>query len=799
MEMMQWKIACRSLTRRPAFAISTIFILALGIGSTTTLFSLIDAVLWKPLPYPNPDRLVSMYEANPAKNQNTSLIAPVRIEDWNRLNQSFEGISGVYSENVTDTSGTVPERLAGLRVAPRYFSVFGSPPLIGRVFHDDEEKFAGPLVAVINYSLWQRRYRGDTGAVGQRLVLNGKGYTIIGVMAQGFGSRSVDLWMPAQLPPGLMRNRDARFFSGIGRMKPGVTISAARAELSRVQADLGREFPGTDKGWSVQVSDLKDSRVGGHRSSLSVMFWAVVMLLLIACANAGGLMLGQLHRRERELAIRSSLGATRGQLVGVVMREVIVLVAGGAALGCSFALWGVKLLRTVFLSLPRIDEIGLNFRALAFAVGASVVAAVMFGLAPALETLRTELSGRLYQATRTQPRGRRRLQNLLVASQFAVTLVLLLGTGLLVRSYSKLVQVEPGFDPSHVITFHVGAEWGEDRPTIGRMQERLVAELGRLPGVQAAGLTNFLPATGATLRFEVTLEGTSADADTGKLLVGERTLGGDYIQALRILVLQGQACPVLRMDFNAPVKALVNQRFVDRFANGGSVLGRHLSFGRLTSGRGMEIVGVVADAKEDGLDAPAYPYVYACPSAASWPDPEYVVRTTGDPRAIMAAVRQIVRNVAPNRAVFGVQTLEHSMETSLNTPRLSAEVLALFAATALVLAAVGLYSLVMLAITAQTKELGLRVALGAEPSRIVVGVIWNASKPVLVGLAAGSILAAVALNAKAVRSALFGVSVTDAATLLSVVAILALVSLLAAIVPAKRAVGIDPIRALREE
>jgi putative ABC transport system permease protein len=796
---MQWKIACRSLARRPVFAIATIFILALGIGSTTTLFSLIDAVLWKPLPYPNPDRLVSLYEANPAKNQNTSLIAPVRLEDWNRLNQSFDGISGIYSENVTDTSGTEPERLAGRRAAPRYFSVFGAPPLIGRVFHDDEEKFAGPLVAVINYSLWQRRYHGDAGAIGQRLVLNGKGYTIIGVMPEGFGSRAVDLWMPAQLPPGLMRIREARFFSGVGRMKPGVTISAARADLSRVQTQLGREFPATDNGWSAQVSDLKDSRVGDYRASLSVMFWAVVMLLLIACANAGGLMLGQLHRRERELAIRSSLGATRGQLVGVVMREVVVLVAGGAALGCSFALWGVKLLRTVFLSLPRIDEIGLDLRALAFAVGSSVMAAAMFGVAPALETLRTEMTGRLYQATRTQARGRRRMQHLLVASQFAVTLVLLLGTGLLVRSYSKLTQVDPGFDPGHVITFHVGAEWGENRPEVGRMQERLIAELGRLPGVQAAGLTNFLPATGATLRFEAALEGASGDADTGKTLVGERTLGGDYIQALRIPVLQGHACPELRMDFKAPTKALVNQRFVDRFANGASVIGRHLSFGRQVPGNGSEIVGVVADAKEDGLDAPAYPYVYDCLSAGSWPDPEYVVRTAGDPRAIMAAVRQVVRNIAPNRAVFGVQTLQRSMETSLNTPRLSAEVLALFAATALVLAAVGLYSLVMLAITAQTKEIGLRVALGAEPSRIVAGVIYDAAKPVLLGLAAGSVLAAVALNAKAVRSALFGVGITDAATLLSVVAILALVSLMAAIVPAKRAVGIDPIRALREE
>ena len=273
----------------------------------------------------------------------------------------------------------------------------------------------------------------------------------------------------------------------------------AQAELSHVQAELGRQFPATDQGWSALVRDLKDERVGEHRASLSLMFWAVVLLLLIACANAGGLMLGQLHRRERELAIRSSLGATRSQLVGVILREVLVLVTVGAVMGFALSWWGVSAVRAAFLTIPRVDQLRLDWRALLFTVSASVLAAAVFGLAPAFETLRTELSGRLYQATRTQARGHGRWQQALVASQFAVTLVLLLGTGLLVRSYSKLNEVQPGFDARNVITFHVGAEWGENRPALGKMQAQLLAELGRLPGVQAAGLTNFLPATGADL------------------------------------------------------------------------------------------------------------------------------------------------------------------------------------------------------------------------------------------------------------------------------------------------------------
>ena len=796
--MTNWKSACRSLVHRPAFAAATILILALGIGATTTLFSLIDAVLWKPLPYPNPERLVSIMEANPAKNQNTSLIAPARVEDWNRLSQSFQVISGAYSENVTDTSGSEPERLAGRRVAPRYFSVFETPAVIGRVFKPEEEKFGGPLAAVISSRLWQRRYHGEASVIDKRLVLSGKGYSIVGVMPDGFASPAIDLWMPAQLNPGLMQAREARFYTGVGRMQPGTNPAQAQAELSRVQTELGRQFPGTDQGWSALVHDLKDERVGEHRASLSLMFWAVVLLLAIACANAGGLMLGQLHRRERELAIRSSLGATRSQLVGVILREVLLLVAAGAAVGFACSWWGVSAIRAAFLTIPRVDQVRLDWRALLFTVSASVLAATVFGLAPAFETLRTELSGQLYQATRTQARGRRRLQQALVASQFAVTLVLLLGTGLLVRSYSKLNQVEPGFDTKNVITFHVGAEWSEDRPALGRMQAQLLDELARLPGVQAVGTTNFLPATGATLRFEAVMEGSSGDANSGKMLVGERTVGGGYLQALRMPLLQGEACGALKTDFNSPVNAIVNQSFVDKYGNGNPVIGRHISFGGSLL-NAPRIVGVVRNAKEDGLDAPAYPHVYMCLAGGSWPDPDYVVRTAQDPRQILSAIRQVVRSVAPNRAVFGVKTVEEVVASSLDTPRLSAELLALFAATALTLAAVGLYSLVMLAVTAQTKEIGLRVALGAQPGRIVAGVIFVAARPVLVGLGVGAVLAVLALNTKALQSLLFEVRLTDGATLVSVVATLALVAVTAALVPARRAAAIDPIRALREE
>jgi putative ABC transport system permease protein len=777
---------------------ATIVILGLGIAATTTLFSLIDTVLWKALPYPDPQQLVTILEANAAKKQNVSLMAPGRIEDWNRLNQSFTAISGSYMENVTDTSTADPQRMAGRRVAPRFFQVYGAQPLLGRWFTAQEEKAGGPSAAIISYRLWQRRFHGSEDAVGKRFVFSGEGYDIVGVMPDGFADPSIDLWMPAQLAPWLMQQRDARFFSGIGRLKPGVTARQAQQDLSRVQDGLGSQFPKTDNGWSAIVADLKNARVGEYRSSLSMLFAAVVLLLLIACANSSGLMLGQLHRREREMAIRASLGASRRALIAVVIREAAILVVCGAAVGIALAMAGINAARASFGSMPRIDQAHLDGRSLLFTIAACVAAILLSSLGPAFATLRADVSGRLYQATRTQTQGRKFLQRALVASQFAVTLVLLAGAGLLVRTYAKLTGVSPGFEPTHVISFHVGAEWGEDRAKIGKLQQNLVGELKNLPGVEAVGMANFLPATGATLRYEFQMQGSSGDADTGKIMAGERSIFGDYTQAMHIPILEGQGCGPLKTDSNSPIGVLVNRRFVDLYGKG-SVIGHGIVSTDVRWNPSPTIIGVVADAKEDGLDAPPFPFVYMCLPAGAWPDPEYVVRTSGDPRQVLGGIRQAVRNAAPTRAVFGVRTLAETLDMSLDKPRLNAEVVALFAASALTLAAVGLYSLMMLAVTAQTREIGVRVALGATPGRIISAIVSQAVRPVLAGVVIGAGLAAIVLNNRVIRSELFGVTPADGITLLGVAAVLAAAAMLAALIPARRAAAIDPIRALREE
>jgi putative ABC transport system permease protein len=797
--MHQWQIALRSLSRRPGFSMTAVLMLVLGIGTTTALFSLVDTILLKPLPYPHPDRLVTLMEASPSKNKSESLIAPGRLEDWNRMNQTFEFVSGSYNENVTDTSGSEPERLAARRVSPRFFETFGSAPLIGRGFNPDEETFGGPQAAVISYGLWTRRYGQDPNVISKRLVLGGQGVSIVGVMPREFFAPSIDLFAPSQTPPGLLRVREARFYGGIGRMKAGVTIAQAQADLARVQRQLGVEFPRTDKDWSALVGDLKEGRVGDYRRTLLLVFGAVGLLLLIAVANIAGLTLAQLHQREREMAIRSSVGASRGQVIATVMREVMLIALTGAVLGAGAAAIGVNVMGKVFASLPRMTELTFDWRALAFAAGASLIAALIFGAIPAIQATRSDLAPVLAESSRSVSGGRRVLQRGLVVAQLAFTVLLLASAGLLLRSYYNLSRVDGGFNTDHAIGFHVGAAWTEDRPRIGRMQVEILSALERIPGVEAAGVTNFLPASGATLNYQVTVDGLSKTEESALFTTGERTVSVGYLKALQIPLLSGEWCPVMRpLGPGVEEKEMVNRRFVELYANGQNIVGHHLKFAQNSPNvPGAEIVGVVGDVKEDGLAASAAPYVYACQPAGGWPDPEYVVRTRGDARALMQQVRGIVHQIEPTRAVFGVKLLDTLFDDALEQPRLNTSFIATFAVAAMLLASVGLYSLISLIVTARTREIGMRIALGAGTGHIMRLVLAGAGRMLAVGVVLGLVLTVGA--ERLIKSVLFDVSPLDVITLGLAVAVLGVVTALAAFLPARRAAGIDPLDAIRIE
>ena len=793
-----WIQAVRSLARRPGFAVAAIFILGAGIAATTSVFSIVDETVLQPLPYPNPDRLVYVLEANSAKSEAAGLIAPARLEDWNRLNHTFIALSGEYWENVTETSGDTPERLAGLRVTPRFFSVFGVSAAVGRTFSPDEEASGGPAAVVISDHLWTRRFHRRAGITGQHLELKNQTFTIVGVMPPSFGDKNIDVWLPAQLAPSLVQQRDARFLTGIGRLRPGVTIAQAQRDLARVQAALGTQFPATDAGWSAQVTDLKTAQLGDARQPLVFLLAAVGLLLLIALANTAGLMLTQLQRRENELAIRGFLGASRGQVVSGVVREVLVLTAVAIALAVAADAALLHLSSAALGALPRAPSLSIDWRALAVASACGVAAALACGAWPAWRATRPGAAAGFARAGRGQSSDSRS-QRALVGAQVAIATVLLCSTSLLLRSYYNLVHLDPGFDPSHTVTFHVGAEWDENRDSVGRMQRDIVAALANTPGVTAVGFSNFLPASNATIRYRVHLLDMAPGAQSTErdlLTVGERSVTAGYFRALGARLVTGAACPPLEHVREGGPKVLVNRRFVDAYARGQQLVGRFL---RWSDDRpdvpNTQIVGVVDDIREDNLRTPAVPYVYACIALGNWPDPEYVVRTAGDPRAVLASIRSVVHGVDPTRAVFGLMTLQDDLDATLGQTRLQTTIVSAFGLAAVALAMIGLYGLVALAVTTRRREIGIRIALGAEPGRVVRELAARVGWLLAAGGSAGVLMTVLAQ--RELRALVVGVAPLDPLTLGAAVFALGIAAGVAALVPASRAAKVDPVDAIR--
>jgi putative ABC transport system permease protein len=781
MQVASWQQAWRSLWRRPAYFLTAVATLALGTAITAAAFSLVDTVLLKPLPYPDADRLVTVFETSPSAREGTSLVAPARMEDWHRLNRTFVAISGSYGENVTDTGGAVPERLEGRRVAPRFFEVFANPPLAGRFFTAEEELPTGPGAAVISEGYWTRRFARDPGAVGHALTIGGERYQIVGIVPASFTSAATDVWLPAKISPGLMQVREARFLSGIGRLRPGVSLEAASQDLAAVQEGLAQQHPRTDAGWSAEIRPLKDARVGNSRKGLLFLFGAVLTLWAIAVANLAGLTLVQMNRRTRELAIRSALGASRTRVIGTVMREGLLIAFIGGALGAALTTWLIGVIPTALTRTPRINELATDPRSLAFIAITTLVAACVFSLFPAYAGTRSDLN-RLV-STRVAS-GRHRLQHLLVVAQVALSVVLVSSATLLLRSYYQLSRVDTGLDAAGVITFHVGARWDEDRTRIGALQATLIERLEGLPHVQAAGLTNFLPATGATLRSQVSIEGISGPNHDGTMTVGSRMISGGYLRAIRAPLLAGSFCRGLDTSPGAPQGAMVNRRFMEMFAPGRNLVGRSLAVIQGASVR-FTITGMIGDIAEDGHGSAPAPYVYLCTPAGAWPDPEYAVRTS-DPRAFAGDLRRITRELDSTRAVFGLRRLEEVLAAALDQPRLDAAMLTLFAAAALLLAALGLYSLFTLVVADRAREMAVRLAVGATPSHLIALVAGGAGRLVAWGIAAGLGLTIAA--ERVLRSMAFATSPLDAPALLSAVLVLAL-----------RAGGIEPVEVLKVE
>lgn len=785
----------RMMTRRPGLAAAVVLTLALGIAASTMVFSLVDTVLLRPLPYPNPDRLIAVSEINPSDGFARTPVAPGRLEDWLRYTTAFEALAGSRTDNLTDTTEPEPQRIPAAFVTRGFFGALGARAGLGRTFREEEERFGGPAVAVISDGLWRRRFGGDGAVIGRSLTLQGERFTIVGVMPSTvqYPSPGTDIWIPAQTPAAVLTLREARFLRVVGRLKAGISVEQAEADLARVQTALGGRYPKTDSGWSVAVRPLKEDLTGSVELALWLLLGSVGLLLSIACINVACLLLGQLNRRRVEIATRLALGCGHFAIARQLFAEGLAYAFAGGLLGLAAAFAGVEALRLRLTGIPRIIELAVNMRLLAFVLAVSVLAAVLFSLAPILQTFRRGVTGAAVRGARGIAEGSQRLAQFLVVAQLALATVLLVGAGLFLRSLVNLQQTPSGFQADHVLALRIGASFGElPESTIPRHQ-RTLDTLAALPGVTSAAMSSGLPGVDSTWPREFQIAGEPSPEGVLQF-AGWRIVTSGYFQTLGISLLAGQTCR-MSADPNRAFEAVVNRSFAHRYFKGRDPVGRNLIGGPIGSGT-ARIVGVAADVKEDGAGKETPPVIYACGYLRFWPDSDVLVRTAHAPAGMTNAVRLALRGIEPARPIYAVRPLTEAMEGTLAQDRFRTVLVSVFASMALTLAAIGLYGVMAYMVTQRTKEIGVRVALGATPKQILSGILRAGGKLILAGTVVGVVLAILA--SRLLGNALYGVAALDTASYLAAAGALTAVAVLACLIPGRRATALDPVRALRE-
>ena len=809
------KSAFRFIRKSPTFSATVILTLALGIGANSAVFSAIDAILLRPLPFPNGDQLMRLGQYNPKAKSPQTFVAPVRLEDWNRMNSAFQMMSGYYRDDGSETSGVLPEKVAEAFVAPRFLQVLGVSPALGRDFSADEEHFGGPNTVLISDGFWRRRFQGDPNVIGKKLRINGFSYSIVGIMPASFlfPDRDADLWVPVPPDAPYAQSREYTWYAVIGRLKPRVTVEQARANLTTVQVQLGKAFAKPDAELAVAIQPLKETRVGDVRRSLWILFGSVSLLLLIACTNIVALLLARATQRQHEISVRFSLGATRAAIVTQLLTEAFVLSFIGAALGLFVAGGASSVFRSLAGSLPRVEEIRLDGRIVIYSLACSVVATILCGLLPAIRGTRRNISGSLAQANRTQVSGRNPLQWTLVGVQVALAVTLLAGAGLLLRSFQALGRVSPGFEASHVLTFHISASYGEtvDWKRLTQRIDRTLDELRGVPSVEAAGASATVP--GVPSQYQTELRFTEGEQDPEHKMVTEsRFITPGYFATMKIPLLSGELCREPRF-ISTPadptgtqhteattLQVLVNRSFADTYPAGSTVIGHHLQVLNnpfLRPSDIGEVRGIVGDAREEGMNRPPSPTVYWCFGAPGGPDPFYLVRTRTEPMAMAETVRKMIHEIEPARSVFNIMPLEEHLDEAFAENRLRTVLLASFAATAVSLACVGLYGTLSYSVSIRRREVGLRLALGALQGQIVKQFLLQGLGVALLGCVAGWVLAAV--FGRVLSGMLYGVTSSDVPTLTAVVLLVLVVAAVASLVPAIRAARVEPMNVLRDE
>ena len=789
------RAAIRFLRKSPGFSLVVILTLALGIGANSAVFSAIDAVVLRPLPFPDSNQLVALYQRDIRGRDANRFVAPVRVEDWNRLSSTFQSISGYYFDDLSETSGPLPEKVTEALVAPRFLQVMGVSPAMGRGFTPQEEHWGGPQAVLISYRFWQRRFHGDGAALGKKLHVDGFTYSIVGIMPASFQfpNGGVDLWAPSAPDAPFAVRREATWFTVIGRMKPGVTLEQAGADLATVQSQLGKQFPKPDAELRVETQALKDVIVGGARNSLWLLYGSVSLLLLIACSNIAALLLARTAEREHEISIRFSLGASRLAIIFQLLTEVLALALLGSIAGLLIAATASRAFHLLAKTLPRADEITLNWGVAAYSLGAAVATTLLCGLFPALRGTRRGLAHSLASGGRTQASARNPVQWVLVGVQITLAVTLLIGAGLLLRSFQELARVYPGFDPSHVLTFQISGSWGETTDMKGVVQrvDRTLDGLRAIPGVEAASTSGMLPGVPARYQLEFKIDNKLEPGHP--ILADSRYISAGYFTTMRIPLLVGEACK----QASSTSDVVVNRAFADKYMNGSSPIGHQITGAVYNDFLPQGTIrGIVGDAREEGVNTLPAPTVYSCFSAPN-PFPNYLVRTHGDPMAAVETIRRKIHELEPARSVYGFAPLQDHLDETSSENRLRTMLLTLFAATAIPLACIGLYGTLSYLGRLRQREVGVRLALGAMRSQIVARFLVQGIRVAVVGCFAGMALG-VAMT-RFLAGMLYGVSPLDPGTYAGVICLILAVAALASLIPALRAARVQPVEVLREE
>ncbi len=809
------RYALRMLRNSPGFASVAILTLALGIGANTAIFSMIDSVLLRPLPYRDSAGLVMIWENSSQHPNPHNTVSPPDFLDWQSRNSVFAEMASIFDQHANLTGNGLPQEVVVQDVSANFFSVLGVNPIIGPGFTPENGKAGHDNVVVLSYGFWKERFAGDATAIGKTILLNGHAQTIAGVAPENFSwfikdgsftGAKPQMWTPFVFPATFSdRKNVGRFLSVVARLKPDASVPQAQSQMNTIAARIAEEYPDFNGHWGANVVPLRDQISGDLRPALLVLFGAVAFVLLISCANVSSLLLARAAAREREIAVRTAIGASPWRIARQLLTESIILALIGGTFGVALAVWGTNLLLAASPeNLLDLRTIPIDWRVLAFATGSTLLAGLLFGVLPSYISAHSGISETLKEGGRGSSAGKQRrfARSGFVVAQVCLALVLLAGSGLLIRSFVRLVGVDPGFDASHLLTFKVSlpsSKYGKDQAILAFFQQ-LLGRISHLPGARSVSMNSFPPFSGLGSATGVHVLSQPERSLMDLPVAAVRIIGADYFAMMQIPLHTGRTFNQQELTEERHV-VIINQAFADQYLKGVNPLGQraviYMKSLKESENTPSEIIGVVGDVRQMGLDTPAEPTVY-------WPHPELVisemtilVRTENDPLALVSAVRNELQQMDPEQPMAAVSTMDQLLAGSLSRSRFTMLVLGVFAALALVLACVGIYGVIAYSVTQRTQEFGIRMALGANRRDVFRLVLGQGTRLTLLGIGLGIVAALIVTRLLA--TLLYGISATDPLTFTAVALLLALVALAACYIPARRATRVDPIVALRYE